>query len=222
MNILIACEESGRVRDEFIRRGHNAISCDLLPSATPGPHYQGYLEDIIGSGREWDMIIAFPPCTYLTGAAEWAFNDVPMIKGKPRNIKPGTLIGAERREAREYALAFVQMILNRDCEKIVLENPVGIIGTRIRPADQWIQPNEYGDDASKKTGLWLKGVPKLQPTKHIAPRIVEWPHGSGKLVKRWANQTDSGQNILGPSPDRALLRGKTYPGIARALAEQLG
>ena len=215
MRVLVACEYSGTVRDAFTKRGHDAWSCDLLPSATGGQHYQGPLEYFIGSGRDWDLIIAHPPCTYLTGAAEWAYSDNPMINGKPRNIKPGTLIGAERREAREYALSFVQMILGRDCPKICLENPVGIIGTRIRPAEQWIHPYMFGDDASKNTGLWLKGLPKLIPTNYIEPRIV-----NGK--KRWSNQTDSGQNKLGPSADRALIRAKTYQGVADSMAAQWG
>lgn len=241
MKVLIACEESGTVRDAFIDKGHDAISCDILPSRNPGPHYQGPLEDFIGSGSEWDLIIAHPPCTYLTGAAEWAFADTPMIKGKPRNIKPGTLIGQARKEAREHALHFVQMILNRDCKRICLENPVGIIGTRIRPADQWLHPYQFGHDASKATGLWLKGLEPLKDSKYIFPRgvcgcgyVIPWEDfdalgiwgcpnccgDCGPAKSRWGNQTDSGQNKLPPSKNRAQLRSKTYQGIAKAMAEQ--
>jgi len=220
MRVLIACASSGKERDEFIKLGHEAVSCDLLPCSTGGDHYQGDVRDIINDG--WDLMIAHPDCTYLTNSAEWAYADVPMIKGKPRNMKTETLIGAERREAREEALEFVRFLLNAKIEKIALENPRGVIGTRIRKADQWIQPHQFGDDASKITGLWLKNLPLLIPTKNIAGRIVEWPRGSGKLVERWANQTDSGQNKLTPSEDRWKIRAETYNGWSKAFAEQWG
>lgn len=110
-------------------------------------------------------------------------------------------------------MEFVRILMNVDIPRIAIENPVGVISTRIRPPDQYIQPWQYGDDASKKTALFLKGFPKLIPTNIIAPRIV-----NGK--KRWGNQTDSGQNKLGPSEQRASLRSKTYPGIAAAIVDQ--
>jgi hypothetical protein len=113
------------------------------------------------------------------------------------------------------ALAFVAKLLSADISKIALENPVGRIGTAIRPADQIIQPHQFGHDASKQTALWLKGLPKLQATKSVEPRII-----NGK--KRWANQTDSGQNKLAPSADRWKIRSTTYQGIAEAMADQWG
>lgn len=112
--------------------------------------------------------------------------------------------------------------METDIERIAIENPVGVISTRIKPATQYIQPYEYGDDASKKTGLWLKNLPPLQPTKYVEPRLVEYPKGSGKMVKRWGNQTDSGQNKLPPSEDRWKVRSKTYQGWAEAMADQWG
>ena len=215
MKILVACEYSGRVRDAFIARGHEAVSCDLLPTDSPGPHYQG---DVIGMlGRGWDMLIAHPPCTYLTGAAEWAFDEVPMINEKPRNIKPGTLVGGARREARQAALDFVDILWNAPIEKICLENPVGVIpkSRPEMPKPQYVQQYWFGEDASKKTGLWLKGLPELVKTNEIAPRVVD-----GKL--RWGNQTDSGQNKLPPSADRWKVRSVTPQGLADAMAAQWG
>ena len=194
MKVLVACEYSGTVRDAFIKRGHNAMSCDLLPTDVDGPHYQGDVMDILNDG--WDLMIAHPPCTYLCSSGlHWN-------KKRP-----------ERAALTEDALEFVRVLLNAPIPRIALENPQGCIGTRIRKADQYVQPHEYGHDASKKTGLWLKGLPLLTPTKHIAPRRVD-----GK--PRWANQTDSGQNRLGPSEDRWKLRAATYQGIADAMADQ--
>jgi hypothetical protein len=126
----VACEYSGRVRDAFIRAGHDAMSCDLLPSDSDfGEHYQGDVFDLDLS--KFDLMIAHPPCTFITGAAEWAFDDVPMIQGKVRNIKPGTLIGEKRRVARTDALQFVQDLWNAPVDKICIENPVGVITSRI-------------------------------------------------------------------------------------------
>ena len=215
MRVLIACEYSGRVRDAFIAKGHDAISCDLLPTELPGPHYHGDVFDIINDG--FDLMIAHPPCTYLTGAAEWAFNDEPMIQGKPRKMKPGTLIGKERRQARLDALNFIDLLWNRPIDKVCIENPIGVINKNLpdMPKPQYVQQYWFGEDASKKTGLWLKGLPELKPTNMIAPRIVD-----GK--QRWANQTDSGQNKLPPSKDRWKIRSTTPLGIAEAMADQWG
>jgi len=196
MKVLIACEYSGTVRDEFIKAGHNAISCDLLPTDKEGPHYQGNVLDIIGDG--WDLMVAHPPCQYLCSSGlHWNKR----VEG--------------RQEKTEQALDFVRLLLNAPIELIALENSVGCISTRIRKYDQAVQPYEYGHDASKKTCLWLKGLPMLKPTKYIEPRIVD-----GR--KRWSNQTDSGQNRLGPSEDRWKIRSTTYEGIAAAMAEQWG
>jgi hypothetical protein len=131
-----------------------------------------------------------------------------------------TTRGLRDPDLTEKALALVQAIMDAPAPTIAIENPVGCISTRIRKADQYIQPYDFGHNASKRTGLWLKGLPPLRPTKRVAGRMVEWPLGSGKKVERWDNQTDSGQNKLGPSEDRWKARSKTYAGIAEAMALQ--
>lgn len=196
MRVLIACEYSGAVRDAFRARGHDAMSCDLLPTDVPGPHYEGDVFDVIGDG--WDLMIAHPPCTYLSSSGlHW--------NGR-----------VEGRTAKtEDALAFVRALLHAPIPRIAVENPIGCIGTRIRKADQTIQPHQFGDDASKATCLWLKDLPLLTPTASVPGRMV-----NGK--PRWANQTDGGQNRLAPSADRWKLRSATFPGIAAAMADQWG
>ncbi|WP_245505228.1 hypothetical protein [Neorhizobium sp. S3-V5DH] len=192
----MACEYSGRVRDAFLAKGHDALSCDLLPTDQLGPHYQGNVRDILYDG--WDLLIAHPPCTYLASSGlHW------------NKRVPG------RAEKTEEALAFVQLLLDAPINKIALENPKGCIGTRIRRATQMVQPYMFGEDASKETFLWLKNLQPLQPTEHYPPRII-----NGK--SRWGNQTDSGQNRLSPSEDRWKLRSTTYQGIADAMAAQWG
>lgn len=199
--VLVACEYSGRVRDAFIRQGVDAMSCDLLPTDVPGPHYQGDVRDVIDDG--WDLMVAHPPCTYLTVAGmHW------------------TRRGLRDPQLTEDALDFVRLLLNAPIERIALENPISVISSRIRKPDQIIQPHQFGHNASKATCLWLKNLPKLVPTQAVAPRIVEWPRGSGKMVKRWENQTDSGQNRLPPSEDRWKIRSETYEGVADAIALQ--
>jgi len=217
MNVLVGCEYSGAVRDAFARKGHFAMSCDLLPTESPGPHFQGDIFDAIELGG-WDLLITHPDCTYLTSSAEWAYGDGPYHQ----RVKPDTLVGAARRQAREDALEFVRRLFAAPIKRKCLENPRGAIGSKIRKASQWIQPYEYGHDASKITGLWLDGLPPLIPTKRINGRMVEWPAGSGRFVERWANQTDSGQNNLTPGNDRWKDRARTYAGWAAAMAEQWG
>lgn len=196
MNVLIGCESSGVVRDAFTSLGHRAVSCDLLESETEGEHYCGDVRDLLDG--DWDLMIAHPPCTYLCSSGmHW------------------TTRGLRDPQLTEDALEFVRTLLDSKIPKIALENPVGCISTRIRPPDQYVQPYMFGDDASKKTGLWLKNLPKLKPTKMVEPRIID-----GK--KRWSNQCDSGQNKLGPSEDRWKERSKTYQGIANAFAAQWG
>jgi hypothetical protein len=196
MRVLVACEYSGTVRDAFIARGHDAMSCDLLSTDVPGPHYQGDVFDIINDG--WDLMVAHPPCTYLCSSGlHW------------NKRVPG------RQELTEEALEFVRRLMTAPIKRIAIENPIGCIGTRIRKADQTIQPWQFGHDASKATCLWLNGLMPLRPTEIVEPRIV-----GGK--KRWGNQTDSGQNRLPPSEDRWKIRSETYSGIARAMAEQWG
>ena len=193
MKVLVACEFSGTVRDAFISMGHKATSCDLLPSDTPGPHYCGDVRDVIDIG--WDLMIAHPPCTYL------AVSGLHWNKRRP-----------ERAKLTEEALDFVRLLLDAPIPRIALENPVGCISSRIRKPDQIIQPWQFGHDASKATCLWLKGLPLLQHTE-VLP--------GGRQARR-ANQTASGQNKLPPSADRWKLRSLTYPGIAKAMAEQWG
>lgn len=215
MKVLVACEFSGTVRDAFIRQGHEAVSCDLLDSEAPGPHYKGDVFDIIDDG--WDLMIAHPPCTYLTISAEWCYSDNP-----GRNMKPGTLIGAERRAAREEAIEFFRRLLGaKKIKKKAIENPVGVISSRIRKPNQIIQPHQFGHDASKATCLWLEGLPLLQPTISIPGRVVGI-NKRGQPIYRWENQTDSGQNRLPPSEDRWKKRSETYAGIANAMAVQWG
>lgn len=196
MRVLVACEYSGRVRDAFAARGHDAMSCDLLPTDVPGKHYQGDIFDVIDAG--WDLMIAHPPCTYLCSSGlHW-----------------NTRIDG-RQALTDEALAFVKRLLDAPIKRIALENPIGCISSQIRKPDQTIQPYQFGHDASKSTCLWLKNLPVLTPTELIAPRIV-----AGK--RRWANQTDSGQNKLPPSADRWKIRSETYQGIAAAMAAQWG
>ena len=214
MRVLVACEYSGRVRDAFIARGHDAMSCDLLPSDAPGPHHQGDIRDVLGHG--WDLMIAHPPCTYLTISAEWAYKPT-----QTKKIKPGTLIGEARSRAREEAIQFVLMLANAPVEKVAIENPVGVLSTRWREPDQFIQPYEYGDDASKKTCLWLKNLPRLVPTGFAAPRLALSADGRSYSF-RWGNQTDSGQNKEPPSDDRWKVRSVTWQGWADAMAAQWG
>jgi hypothetical protein len=194
LRVLVACEYSGIVRDAFARLGHFAMSCDLLPTEAPGRHYQGDVRDVLEDG--WDVMVAHPPCTYLCSSG---------IHWNART--PG------RAAQTDEAVAFVRLLLDAPVPKIAIENPIGVLSSRLRKPDQIIQPWQFGHDASKATCLWLKGLPPLRPARLVAPRIV-----AGK--RRWANQTDSGQNRLGPSPDRWKLRAQTYVGIAEAMASQ--
>ncbi len=179
MNILVACEFSGRVRDAFRAKGHNAISCDLLPSERPGPHYQGDVRDILNEG--WDLVIAHPPCTYLavTGRAWWRY----------------------RQKEQEEALQFVQSLMDAPIPRIAIENPIGIISTRIRKPDQIIQPWMFGETWSKATCLWLKNLPGLFPTEIVSGRM--------QSIENFAN-----------TPDRWKRKSRTFPGFAQAMADQ--
>lgn len=192
MKVLVACEYSGAVRDAFIAEGHDAMSCDLLPTDVPGPHYQGSVLDILDDG--WDLMVAHPPCTHLC------------VSGLHWNNRGRGWQGTED------ALEFFRLLLNADIPRIAIENPIGIASTRIRPADQTIQPWQFGHPESKATQLWLKGLPLLKPTN-----ILKKPESG-----RWENQTASGQNKLPPSSDRWKIRSATYLGIAQAMAQQWG
>ena len=203
--ILVACEFSGRVRDAFVNKGHDAISCDLLPSdgSPTNPHAIGDVCVLLK--QQWDMILAFPPCTYLTSAALW--------RNLPKHDPSG-----ERAKKTEEALLFVERIMNANASQILVENPVGCIGTRIRPANQTIQPYEYGHPESKRTCLWLDNLPALQPTNILS--VEEHGHQNDKGKWYWQNQTPTGQNKLGPSSDRWKKRSLTYQNIANAMAHQ--
>lgn len=231
MKVLVACEFSGSVRDAFAARGHDAWSCDLVPSETPGQHYVVDALKVIRWGG-WDLLIAHPPCTYLASSGlHW------------NRRRPG------RASLTEDALAFVRAIMDADVPRIAVENPVGCISTRIRKPDQIIHPWQFGHDASKATCLWLKGLPLLTPTNIRAapawvrcdcgeefwctrhgmhasecdcPPAEEWAVDPYTTGGRWANQTPSGQNRLGPTPTRAAERARAYAGIAEAMASQWG
>lgn len=194
MRCLIACEYSGTVRDAFRRRGHDAVSCDLLPSESDGPHHTGDVRELLA--QPWDILIAFPPCTYLCSSGmHW------------------TTRGKRDPQLTADALAFVNLLLAAQVERIALENPVGAISTRIRKPDCIIHPWQFGHPESKTTCLWLKNLPPLKPTNVLAK----------PANGRWENQCANGsQNKLPPSPDRWKLRSKTYQGIADAMAEQWG
>lgn len=179
MRVLIACEFSGTVREAFAKLGHDAWSCDLLPTELPGNHYQGDVRDIINSG--WDLMIAHPPCTHLAvSGARW-------FKFKNKE--------------QYEALKFIEELMNAPIPHIAIENPVSIISSIFRKPEQIIQPWMFGHGETKATCLWLKGLPKLKPTNQV--------EGRENRVHR-----------LPPSKDRWKERSKTFPGIAKAMAEQ--
>lgn len=196
--------------EAFERAGCEAWTCDLLPSrGRPDRHLQCDIWEV--AGQDWDFGLFHPMCTYLTVSAAWAFGDGPYHQ----KVKAGTLVGAARREAREQAIDNFKR-LDALPYPHAIENPApSFISKAHRAPDQTIQPYQFGDDASKRTGLWLRGVPALQETHRVAGRIV-----GGR--ERWANQTDSGQNRLTPGEGRWLERSATYPGIAAAMGQQWG
>lgn len=164
MRVLVACEYSGTVRDEFVKLGHDATSCDLLPTDKPGKHYKGNVEDILYDG--WDLMICHPPCTHLAVSGAKHFH--------------------KKEKEQAEALAFVKLLLNAPIPKIALENPVSIISSRIRKPDQIIQPYMFGHEATKTTCLWLKGLPLLKPTNIVGKgeRVVT---KGGKSLPKWYN-----------------------------------
>ena len=197
MRVLVACEFSGVVRDCFDALGHEAWSCDLLPTESPGKHIQGDCIDVLYN-LPWDLVIAHPPCTYLSSSGlHW------------NNKNP------DRALKTEEALKFVTDIWNAPVAKMCVENPVGCISTKLTfmPKPQYVQPYNFGEDASKKTGLWLRNLPPLINTEYVEPRYVD-----GK--PRWDNQSDKGQSKLGGGSGKE--RSVTYFGIAYAMASQWG
>lgn len=204
MRILAACEESQAVTKEFRALGHEAYSCDIMECSGGHPEWH-ILGDVIPVlQQEWDMVLAFPPCTHLavSGAAHFE---------------------AKRKDGRQQqGIDFFMQFTNLNhVSKVCIENPIGIMSGLWRKPDQIIQPYDFGEDVSKKTCLWLKGLPLLQPTCRIPGRMVTTP--SGKVVERWSNQCSNyGHDNTPPSADRGKLRSKTYLGIAKAMASQWG
>ena len=179
--MLVACEFSGRVRDAFIAKGHDAISCDFLETESPGPHHIGSVIELLGDG--FDMMIAHPPCTHLAASgSRWFKNKI---------------------EEQKQALDFVRILMNTEIPLIAIENPIGVISSRIRKPDQIIHPWMFGHGETKATGLWLKGLKKLIPTNLVDGRVAK--------VHR-----------MPPGPDRWKNRSRTYTGIAQAMADQWG
>lgn len=172
MKVLVACEFSGIVRDAFLEKGHEAMSCDLLPSEREGPHYVGDVFDIIDEG--WDLMIAHPPCTYLTVAANRWYSDKP--------------------ELIQQAANFALRLFNSNIDKIAIENPVGRLSTIWRKPDQYIQPWQFGHGETKKTGLWLKNLPLLVPENIVEGREGRvWKESPGK--DRWKNRSRTYEGI---------------------------
>lgn len=205
--VLIGYSTCPLTRAAFERAGCEAWTCDLRPA--PGRHLQCDIWEV--AGDHWDAAVFHPMCTHLTVSAAWAFTDGPYHQ----RVKPETLVGAARRQARGEALENFRRLLALPYPKAI-ENPAPSFASKaIRPPDQTIQPYQFGDDASKRTGLWIDRLPKLRPTRWVPGRVVD-----GK--ERWANQTDSGQNKLTPSADRWIERSATYPGIAAAMGAQWG
>ena len=221
MKVLVACEESQAVCKEFRKKGHTAYSCDLLKCSGGRPewHIKGDVLPLLNGvctfqtmdgqvhsvSGNWDMIIAFPPCTYLTVTGNRWFS-----------IDRYGEKAIQRHKDRKDAIDFFMTFANADCEKIAIENPVGIMSSEWRKPNQIINPWQFGDAFEKKTCLWLKGLPELKPTN-----IVEIPprkrFDSGKSMPSWYAEA---WHL--PKEERVKLRSKTFPGIARAMAEQWG
>ncbi len=194
MRVLVACEFSGTVRDAFKVFGHDAWSCDLLPTEKEGNHYQGDVFDIIEDG--WDLMIAHPPCTYL---ASVGLNWNNRVEG--------------RWQKTEEALEFIQRLLNAAIPRIALENPVGIISTRIRKPDQIINPFQFGHPQRKATCLWLKNLPKLISTNEVIPE--EGIRDKNGKLRYFVDQQAR-------TKDRWKIRSRTFQGIAEGMAAQWG
>ena len=175
MRVLVACEYSGRVRDAFRRHGHDAMSCDLLPTDSPGPHYQGPVEDVLNDG--WDLMVAHPPCTYLAVSGMWA-----------------TYQGRRDQALTDQALAFVRLLMAAPIDRWCIENPISVISSAIRPPDQIIQPWQYGHGEVKATCLWLHNLPKLKPTNCVDGR-EERVHLMPPGPDRWKERSRTYQGV---------------------------
>jgi site-specific DNA-cytosine methylase len=209
MKILIACEESQAVTKLFRALGHDAYSCDILPCSGGHPewHLQGDVFKYINQG--WDLMIAHPPCTYLSvSGARHLYN-----KDKTPNV--------ERYKNQAEALDFVKKLMEVNIEKIAIENPISVISSHIRKPDQIIQPYMFGDSASKSTCLWLKGLPKLKPTNIVDKgEFMEWVDKKTNKVKRQALWYYQALQQAKTPQERRTLRSKTFKGIAEAMANQ--
>ena len=199
MRVLIACEESQRVCKEFRKRGHEAYSCDLLPCGGGNPEWHIQADALELVKMQWDMVIAFPPCTHLAVSGARHFEE-------------------KKRDGRQYVgigffLAFTAL---KHIPMVAIENPVGIMSNIYRKPDQIVQPYEYGDPHRKTTCLWLKGLPPLKPTNIVEPTLIQYECKDGKVV------TFDEYMVRGFDGDRAKHRSKTFPGIAKAMAEQWG
>ena len=201
MRVLVACEHSGTVREAFSKLGHDAWSCDLLPTDIPSEkHYQGDVFDIINDG--WDLMIAHPPCTYLSNA------------GAARLYPQKGVLNQERYQKGLLAKEFFLKLLNANISLIAVENPIASTIYELPKYTQIIQPFEFGHPYSKKTCLWLKGLPKLKPTKIITDNIISWVSGGSKDHK------GNPRKQSGTKFRDSKTKSKTFQGIAEAMAEQ--
>ena len=217
MRVLIACEESQEVCKAFRARGHEAYSCDVQEPSGGHPewHILGDALEALKGGKivtmdgiehnvgKWDLLIAHPPCTYLTLAGNKWF--------KPEFADRFP----DRQKQRKESVDFFMDIANADCDKIAIENPVGVMSSQWRKPDQYIEPYMFGDPEKKKTGLWLKGLPLLKPTNIVEPVIIHCKSGANE--PRWHMET-----MRLPKEERSRVRSKTFIGIAKAMAEQWG
>ena len=219
MRILVACEESQRVTTELRNLGHEAYSCDIQPCS--GGHKEWHIQQNVlplldghcsfrtmdglahTIDTKWDLIIAHPPCTYLTVTGNRWFNEE-RYGDKAR----------KRKQDREEAIQFFMAFANADCERIAIENPVGVMSTHFRKPDQTVHPYMFGDPERKATCFWLKGLPLLQPTNVVEPVVIQFKNGKG-TDSPWHLNT-----ISLPPAERSKARSKTFPGMAKAMAEQ--
>jgi site-specific DNA-cytosine methylase len=201
MKVIIACEFSGIVRDAFLARGHDAFSCDILPTESNSKrHFQEDIFEVI-KREKFDLMIAHPPCTYLTVTGnKW-------MKPEFANRFP------DRSQQRQDAIDFFLRLANAPIDKIAIENPVGVMSTNWRKPDQYIHPYQFGDPHSKKTGLWLKNLPSLKPTKLVEPQFYIYKDGRKDPIWHFESM-----NL--PAQERMKFRSKTFQGIADAMANQ--
>jgi hypothetical protein len=205
MRVVVACEYSGIVRQAFVNRGHRAVSVDLLPSDLPGEHFQGSIEEFWYHypARDWDLMIAHPPCTHLASSGARWFK--------------------EKGSLQDEAIDFVKMLWYTPIPRIAIENPVGVLSTKFRKPDQYIQPYEYGHAETKKTCLWLKNLPPLQPTNIVEPDYMRREDGTyytDKKGKRYSRVHFMSGRMK--DTERWKERSRTYTGWAEAMAEQWG